>query len=86
MAESKKNDPWTDLVPIRLFYDGVNYKDDMYVAINGRRFQIQRGVEVMVPRCVKEVIDNSDKMQREREQRLRKLIGEENGFHKYTDM
>ena len=34
---------------------------DVYVAVNGRRFQIQRGVEVKVPYFVKEVLDNSER-------------------------
>lgn len=48
-------------VKIKLFYDGKQYKDDLYVAVNGKNYQIQRGVEVEVPRYVAEVIANSDK-------------------------
>ena len=47
-------------VPVKLFKDSSRYKDDVYVSVNGHNFQIQRGVEVMVPRYVKEVLDNSD--------------------------
>lgn len=89
MAEINKKaayDPWEDKVPVNLFYDGANYRDDVYVGVNGRKFQIKRGVDVMVPRCVKEVLDNSEKMKRQHEERLRRLIQEDNGFHKYTDM
>lgn len=62
MAEKKtaekKNDP-NELVEFEAFYDGDKYKDDIYVAVNGRRFQIKRGVKVMIPRYVYEVIQNS---------------------------
>ena len=46
-------------VTVKLFKDNKNYKDDVFVAVNGRTFQIKRGVEVQVPRYVKEVLDNS---------------------------
>lgn len=46
-------------VPIKLFKDRSNYKDDMVVAVNGTCYQIKRGVEVMVPRYVAAVIANS---------------------------
>ena len=88
MAEINKKaayDPWEDKVPVNLFYDGVNYKDDVYVAVNCHRFQIKRDVDVMVPRCVKEVLDNSERMKRRHDERMRKLL-EDKGFHKYTDM
>lgn len=52
--------PWEDKVSIRLFKDDVNYRDDVFVAVNGHSFQIQRGVEVEVPRCIAEVIANSE--------------------------
>lgn len=62
MAEKKtaekKKDP-NELVEFEAFYDGEKYKDDIYVAVNGRRFQIKRGVKVMIPRYVYEVIKNS---------------------------
>ena len=46
-------------VTVKLFKDNKNYKDDGFVAVNGRTFQIKRGVEVQVPRYVKEVLDHS---------------------------
>lgn len=39
-----------------------NEKDDVYVAINGRSYQIKRGVEVEVPLAVKEVLDHQEEM------------------------
>lgn len=51
----------SDKVTIKLFYDGARYKDDVFVGVNGRRYQIKRGVEVEVPLAVKEVLDNSQR-------------------------
>lgn len=48
-----------DLVPVRLFKDGDKYKDDVFVAVNGRTYQIQRGVTVKVPRYVADVLEQS---------------------------
>lgn len=48
-----------ELVTIRLFKDNERYRDDVFVSVNGRTFQIKRGVEVQVPRYVQEVLDNS---------------------------
>lgn len=59
---------------IFLFKDDDAYKDDLFVSVNGRNFQIQRGVEVEVPACVAEVIRNSDRQKQLAEQRLEKLV------------
>lgn len=53
-------DPWNDLVTIKLFKDNGNYRDDVFVAVNGHRYQIQRGKTVDVPRCVAEVLKHSE--------------------------
>ena len=47
-------------VKIKLFKDNDKYKDDLFVSVNGRTFQIQRGVEVEVPKAVEEVIRRSE--------------------------
>lgn len=47
------------MVKIKLFKDNDRYKEDVFVAVNGRAYMIKRGVEVEVPECVKEVLDNS---------------------------
>lgn len=44
-------------VEIRLFKDNDRYKDDLFVAVNGVGYQIQRGVKVKVPRNVALVIE-----------------------------
>lgn len=46
-------------VVIKLFKDNHMYKDDVTVGVNGKFWRIKRGVEVEVPECVAEVIENS---------------------------
>ena len=48
------------MVKIKLFKDNGQYKDDVFVAVNGRAFQIMRGVEVEVPDYVEEVLRHSE--------------------------
>lgn len=69
MSQTKKEAPQQEaaiqaqtleeLVTIRLFKDNERYRDDVFVSVNGRTFQIKRGVEVQVPRYVQEVLENS---------------------------
>ncbi len=47
------------MVKVKLFKDNNKYKDDVFVSVNGKRWQIRRGVEVEVPDFVKEVLDHS---------------------------
>lgn len=58
-AAPQREDSEEELVPIRLFKDGDKYKDDVFVAVNGRAFQIKRGVTVNVPKYVADVLDQS---------------------------
>jgi len=48
-----------ELVSVKLFKDNDRYKGDVFVAVNGRRFQIKRGVEVKLPKYVAEVLAQS---------------------------
>lgn len=48
-----------EMTTVMLFKDNERYKDDVFVAVNGRRFQIQRGVPVQVPRYVAAVLEQS---------------------------
>lgn len=48
-----------ELVPYTAFKDDDKYKDDIFVAVNGRRFQIKRGEQVMIPRYVYNVLMQS---------------------------
>ena len=56
MAKKKDNN---ELVPVMLFKDNGKYKDDVTVGLNGKIWRIKRGVTVMVPREVREIIDHS---------------------------
>lgn len=60
VGKTSEQDP-KEMVEIYLFLDGEKYKDDVFVAVNGKTFQIKRGETVKVPRYVKEVLDNSAK-------------------------
>ena len=47
---------WNEKVPLLIQRDPTNPKEtDFCICHNGKIFQIQRGVEVMVPRYVKQV-------------------------------
>jgi hypothetical protein len=48
-----------EMVKVRLFKDNRRYKGDVFVSVNGRNYQIQRGVEVEVPPEVAEVLEHS---------------------------
>lgn len=48
-------------VPRRYFYDGKEYKDDIHATVNGYTFVIPRGVDVMIPKYVADMIDASEK-------------------------
>lgn len=48
-------------VIIKLFKDDGAYKDDVVVGINGKLWNIPRGVQVEVPLPVAEIIKNMDK-------------------------
>ena len=39
-------------------------QDDVFVRVNQRTWQIQRGVRVDVPRCVAEVLENAEEAER----------------------
>lgn len=41
---------------------GKKDEEDVFVSINERTWQIQRGVEVDVPECVKELFDLQERM------------------------
>lgn len=52
---------WNERVPYEAFYDGDRYADDISVMVNGKRFLIKRGIQVMVPRYVVHVLENQAK-------------------------
>lgn len=52
-------DPGEELVTVQLFKDNERYKDDVFVAVNGERCQIQRGVPVQIKRKFAQVLEQS---------------------------
>lgn len=71
--EKKEREYYEELVEVELFFDGEKYKDDVIVNINGKAWQIQRGVPVKVPRFVKEVLDSSAKQDAATRRMVQKL-------------
>lgn len=51
------------LEPVLLVKDNHNYKDDVTVTYNGVNYQIQRGKQVMVPKFLKLIIEESYRQQ-----------------------
>lgn len=66
---------WEELVPYKIPIDRTN-NDDVFVAVNGRSFLIQRGVEVQIPRNVAEVLNQAEKAQYDAFMRTQKLQDE----------
>lgn len=60
-VESKKVSAMEEIVEIELFKDNKDYKDDVFVCINGRSMAIKRGEKVKIPRAFAEVLENSRK-------------------------
>lgn len=75
-ARRKRIEQAQELVSIRLFKDEDKYKDDVPVFVNGKRFLIQRGVDVEVPRYVAEIIAISQKQDSQTDLMMRRLSDE----------
>ena len=59
--ETDEYEKWLqEPVKIKLFKDNDKYKDDVFVSVNGNKFLIKRGVEVEVPRYIKNCLDLSE--------------------------
>ena len=57
----KKQEEWlNEYVEVRLFKDNEKYKDDVYVAINGKNCVIQRGVWTRIRRKFALLLDQSE--------------------------
>lgn len=56
--QTKGADYWNERIPYEAFYDGDKYADDISVKVNGERYLIQRGKQVMLPRKVVHVLEN----------------------------
>lgn len=61
-----------DTVAIQLAYL-PGQENEVFVGVNGYRYQIQRGVEVEVPRFVAEVLANSEKQKMQADRTMREL-------------
>jgi len=48
-----------ELVPFYAFKDNGEYKDDIFIQLNGKAYTIKRGVQVMLPRKVAQVYYDS---------------------------
>ncbi len=57
--KQKAIDRMKELVPITLFKDNGKYKDDLVVQLAGVAYQIKRGVQVMIPRAVYDIVIRS---------------------------
>ena len=72
--EAKKAEAyWNEEVDIQLFKDGGKYKDDVYVAVNGKNCLIQRGKPVKVKRKFAEVLRRSLEQDNETAEMIREL-------------
>ena len=61
---TKKEKKQQEKVSLKLFYDGYKYVDDVTVIVNGKTYIIKRGVEVMVPPCVKNALEDAQMQER----------------------
>ena len=66
-----------NMVRIKLFRDNQNYSGDVFAAVNGESYLIQRGVAVEVPDYIAEVLETS---QREDENALMRMEKAEKTF------
>lgn len=48
-------------IPYKAFKDDREYKDDVHVVINGKAWVIKRGITVMLPRYVIQVLESKDR-------------------------
>jgi hypothetical protein len=59
VAEVKETAKKEELVEIELFKDNIDYKDDVFVCVNGKNRVIKRGEKVKIPKAYAEVLENS---------------------------
>jgi hypothetical protein len=59
VAEVKENAKKEELVEIELVKDNKDYKDDVFVCVNGKNRVIKRGEKVKIPKAYAEVLENS---------------------------
>lgn len=61
MAAAKETVKKEELVEVELFKDNKDYKDDVFVCVNGKNRVIKRGEKVKIPKAYAEVLENSKK-------------------------
>ena len=66
---------YNESVPVMLIKDNSKYKDDLTVTVNGTNYQIQRGVQVMVPRKVALTLERSHTQELEAQAYMESLKG-----------
>ena len=49
------------MVEIELFKDSKDYKDDVFIAVNGKGMTIPRGQKVKIPEAYAKVLEQSQK-------------------------
>lgn len=59
-ANEERKAYWDELVEVKLFKDNNNYKDDVFVSVNGENCVIKRGERVKVKRKFADVLERSD--------------------------
>lgn len=70
--ESAAPKPGVERVKIRLFKDGHDYKDDVFVCVNGESYLIKRGEDVEVPSYIADILRLSEKQDTESANRREK--------------
>lgn len=71
------NDPWGDMVTIKLPKAPKGEENFVMASVNGRTFKIKRGVAVDVPAPIAEVIQNSEEMRDEADEYIEKHLTED---------
>lgn len=66
-------DPGEELVTVQLFKDNDRYRDDLFVAVNGERILIQRGVPVTIKRKFAEVIEQSQRQDQQTDALMQRM-------------
>lgn len=59
-AVKKDSKYYNELVTVKLFKDNDKYKDDVFVAVNGKGMIVPRGKEVQIPRKYAIALKNSE--------------------------
>ena len=59
-AKTNEKDYYNEPVKVKLFKDNDKYKDDVFVAVNGRGMIVPRGIEVEIPRKYAIALKNSE--------------------------